>query len=736
MLNKLRALFSLTQKFGLGWLLFRAGYALRMRLGILRWQFPVYEWDDRPLKVWLKTEIPSEPADYLAWRNAHAPKFFFDEIPPLPRDLGWTPQLAVDEAEKILAGELRYFEHTPYQIGFPPDWHLDPRANLRVDATKHWSQIPDYGAYDIKFIWEASRFSQVYALMRAYAFNKDERYPEAFWTLVEDWARTNPPQRGPNWKCGQETSLRLLAWTFGLYAFADAPSSTPTRRARLTQLIAAQAERVYRNMDFAVSTRGNHAMSEGFGIWLAGTLFPELKHAKTYRALGREVLEREAATHIFPDGAYSMYSLNYHRFILHVYFLAMRLGELNDDRFSDALTQSISRSLDFFAQLIQPESGEMPVYGSNDGALVCPLDSCDFTDYRPTLQMGWVLIHGERLFEEGAWDESLFWLWGGRQPHVVTTLRSALEGSAVSGRLKSPLHGQSNSAFPNGGVHILRGLSSAAFIRCAHYRERPSHADQLHLDLWMRGQNVAIDAGTFLYNGQGLWQNGLARTSVHNTVTVDDADQMLWFSRFTWGEWARGHVLKQGEREWQGEHDGYARFGVKHVRTVLSLDDDRWLIVDRLSGNRPHRFSLQWLLNDFPIVGRNGIPTHSESIPTHSESLLTFESNWTTTEKESNSFHLLHRTENFQIRMGLLEGEAKFSLVRGDENSTRGWRSRYYGQKEPALSAMLETERAEAVFWTFFGFEGDSVASSDQILNLKLSGRSLNIHIATPDTIR
>ncbi|MBI5935355.1 MAG: alginate lyase family protein [Chloroflexi bacterium] len=704
MLNKFRALFSLYKRFGLRWLLFRAGYALRMRLGILRAQFPVYEWDDRPLKSWFKPDVPSDPEQYLAWRNEHAPKFFFDGIPSLPSDPAWNPQLAVDEAEKILAGELRYFEHTPYPIGFPPDWHLDPRTNIRVDATKHWSQIPDYGAYDIKFIWEASRFSQVYTLMRAYAFNRDERYPQAFWTLVEDWARTNPPQRGPNWKCGQETSLRLLAWTFGLYAFADAPSSTPTRRARLTQLVAAQAERVHRNIDFAVSTRGNHAMSESFGIWLAGTLFPELEHAETYRALGREILEREAATHIFADGAYSMYSLNYHRFILHVYFLALRLGELNNARFSDALYQSISRSLDFFAQLIQPESGEMPVYGSNDGALVCPLDSCDFTDYRPTLQMGWVLIHGERLFDAGAWDESIFWLWGGRMnsPQRLRSRPSSPGQSAKVGFAGVGVREASNRpTFPDGGLHILRGQSSAAFIRCADYRERPSHADQLHVDLWMRGQNIAVDAGTFLYNGQGLWQNGLARTSVHNTVTVDSADQMLWFSRFTWGEWARGRVLKHDEHYWQGEHNGYARFGVQHTRSVLSLEDDRWLILDHLVGNRPHRFSLQWLLNDLPHSVR----------------------------PEQNLISLSSETDKFQIRMGLLEGQSKFSLVRGDEGSTRGWRSRYYGQKEPALSAMLETERAEAVFWTFFGFEGDTVTLSGAGLDLAIGRRAMRISL-------
>jgi hypothetical protein len=59
--------------------------------------------------------------------------------------------------------------------------------------------------------------------------------------------------------------------------------------------------------------------------------------------------------------------------------------------------------------------------------------------------------------------------------------------------------------------------------------------------------------------------------------------------------------------------------------------------------------------------------------------------------------------------MGLVEGAGKLSIVRGDENSTRGWRSRYYGQKEPTISVMLETDRPRACFWSYFGFETDQV---------------------------
>ena len=68
--------------------------------------------------------------------------------------------------------------------------------------------------------------------------------------------------------------------------------------------------------------------------------------------------------------------------------------------------------------------------------------------------------------------------------------------------------------------------------------------------------------------------------------------------------------------------------------------------------------------------------------------------------------------------MGLLAGSARISIVRADPKSTRGWRSRYYGHKEPALSAMLETEQSQAVFWTFFGFESDSVKLSGDILQI------------------
>ena len=83
--------------------------------------------------------------------------------------------------------------------------------------------------------------------------------------------------------------------------------------------------------------------------------------------------------------------------------------------------------------------------------------------------------------------------------------------------------------------------NSWALIRAGRYTRRPFQADQLHVDLWWQGINLARDAGTYLYNGSPPWNNGFAGTAVHNTVTVDNHDQMRRAGRFLWLDWAQAY---------------------------------------------------------------------------------------------------------------------------------------------------------------------------------------------------
>ncbi len=665
MFTKIKTLASLYRELGPRWTLFRLLYALRLRTGLIRLQMPIGDW-----------------SDYKKHVGARSSRLMLQMPNGLPENIPWNKQTAIDEADRILSGELKYFAHRFIKTGFPPNWHHDYVTlsgasrhegshllqseilrpfGAQNDMNKHWSQISNDSISDIKFIWEPNRFSFVYTLVRAYVATKDEKYPEAFWTLIEDWAQHNPPNTGPNWMDGQEIALRLMAWSFGYSQFSSSPSSTPERKEKFTLYVAAQAERIYKNIGYAISTRSNHTISEAFGLWLVGLLFPELKDSEKYLSIGRKLLEQEASAQIFPDGSYSMYSLNYHRFILQIYLHAIRLGENYQLPFANSLKVSVTKSIEYLSHLIDPQTGEVPAYGSNDGALVLPLNNCDFTDYRPLLQLGWYITKGERLFESGAWDEDIFWLCGA-------------ESLSPSGR---GVRGEGKTSFPDGGVYLLRNTNNKAIIRCTDFTSRPSHADQLHVDLWIHGHDIAVDAGTYLYSGEGIWRNGLAHTNVHNTVTVDGKDQMTMVSRFTWTNWSKGKVIKHDKNLWQGEHDGYQP--VSHKRSIMALEDDRWLVVDRLTAKEPHHYALQWLLNDFPF------------------------------EQNDKSVVLSLGEMKYKVKIGMAEDSGNFSLVRADPNSTRGWRSRYYGHKEPAISLMLEVKRPQAIFWSFFGFENDVV---------------------------
>ena len=709
MISKLRAFASLYRELGPRWTLFRLAYAFRLRTGLIRLQMPMGKWNDYKNLIDVGAGS-SRPTLSLPTE--------------LPENIPWDKQVAIDEANQIFSGKFKYFAHQLIRTSYPPSWHKDYFCNvilsdsegslssqseiLRSQRTlpendmnmnKHWSQIPHDSSTDIKFIWEPNRFAFVYTLARAYAATKDEIYPKSFWWLINFWMNYNYPNTGPNWMDGQEIALRLMAWTFGYHAFLNSPSITPERKENFILYVAAQAERIYKNIGYAISTRSNHTISEAFGLWMVGLLFPDLKHAEKYLSLGKKLLEQEVANQIFPDGSYSMYSLNYHRFILHIYLYAIRLGDINHSPLSTQLKESVTKSIEYLACLIDPKTGQMPVYGSNDGALVLPINNCDFTDYRPLLQLGWYITKGEFLFEPGPWDEDIYWLCG-----EISTAKSAKSAKKDEREKKlSDLGVLRGKSFPDGGVYLLHGSNSKAFIRCTDFTSRPSHADQLHVDLWIHGHNIAIDAGTYLYSGEGHWRNGLAHTSVHNTVTVDNKDQMTMLSRFTWTNWSKGKVLKHDKNIWQGEHDGYKL--VAHKRTVTSLEGDRWLVIDNLTADESHHYTLHWLLAD----GKYGM---QELAPAMYELTLEYPTSKLVDSK-------------IKVQLGMLKGNGNFSIVRADPDSTRGWRSRYYGHKEPAISAVLETDQPQVTFWSFFGFEGDVVKVEEGVL--KINSRQITV---------
>ncbi len=659
-MNPARQAWWLLRFMGPSWLLFRAHHAWRMRSGYYQRLLPAASWDARPLAAALADSALADPARYLDYRRTQAPRFFFDPaqrptyapwLAAWDHDPAAAQPSAVALADAVGRGQFRYFGMHDLAPGLPPDWALNPKSGQRMPTNRHWSTIGDFGHGDIKWVWELSRFGFVYALVRAYWRTADARYAEWFWQLVEDWCAHNPPQQGPNWKCGQETSLRVMAWCFGLYGFMDAAATTAPRVGRLAQALAESGRRVAAHLDFALSQRNNHGMSEAAGLWTLGALFPEFRAAADWARRGREELERQAAALLYADGSFAQHSCVYHRLVLQLYLWALRLGEVVGQPFSPALRLRVAQAGDWLGRLTDPATGAAPNLGNNDGSLILPLSNCAYGDFRPVVQAAAWLHDRRRQYAPGPWDEDLLWLFG---------------PEALAAPVAKPL--SKDHQAPDGGYYLLSGTEGWLMFRAPlRFRHRPAHADLLHVDLWWRGQNIAIDPGTYGYNAAPPRDFQLDRARYHNTVTVDGRDPMeKGSSRFTWLPWPRGRVeVRAGEV--CGSHDGYQRLPapVQYSRTVQRLGDDQWLVRDELTSHQPHEYRLHWLLADFPHA-------------------------W---DPAAGRLVLHTPRGDFHVALEVEGGGADLALQRAVPDGFTGWWSPGYGVLEPAL-ALTATGRA------------------------------------------
>jgi hypothetical protein len=685
----------LARTLGPGWVLYRAKHAVELRAGLVERRLPAIPWEEAPLAGELTDPALADPNAYLAYRRQGAPAFFFApqdraKFAPLLRAWDTAEEGPIRAADEVKAGSFRFFSRASAELGPLPAWQRNAFTGQEMPRYRHWSRLDDFGSGDIKVIWEPSRFAFVYDLVRAYWRTGDNTYAERFWQLVESWRAANPPQCGPNWKCGQETSFRVMAWCFGLYGVLDAPATTAARVVMLAEMIALSGHRIEAMVEYALSQQNNHGVSEGVGLWTIGSLFPELKSAAAWRERGRAILERLGRELIYEDGAFSQHSLNYHRVMLHDYLWAMRLGELHGRVFSPALYECVGKAVDLLYQLQDEVTGQVPCYGANDGALILPLSNSDYPDYRPAVQATRFLTTRTRTYEAGPWDEAALWLFG---------------DAALAARVAEP--DRRDLRAPAGGYVVLRSANGLAFTRCAAFRHRPGHADLLHVDLWWRGINVALDPGTYSYNSPAPWNTGLASTAYHNTLTIDGRDQMDKAGRFLWLPWARATVRFDVSSEsgslayWEGEHDGYQRLPAPatHRRGILRIGDDRWLILDesRSAGEHDHR--LHWLLADLPHKADEA--SLSGMAGQHTVTLAT-------------------PAGDFAVSVGSMDAPGRFSIVRADVDSTRGWRSAYYLDRGPAPSLALDVRAASLRLWSLFGPAGASVSLMEGALEIAI----------------
>lgn len=423
--------------------------------------------------------------------------------------------------------EARWFGRWPVQVGdAPPDWFTNPLTGARVlDPARPWWQIPDFDSTvgDIKGIWEASRLD--WAL--AFAQRARQGDPAALARLnawLADWIHQNAPYIGPNWKCGQEASIRVIHLSCAAVILGQVREALPSLRA----LIALHLERIAPTVQYAMAQDNNHGTSEAAALFIGGTWLEMFGDARghAWATTGRKWLENRAARLIGKQGTFSQYSVNYHRLMLDTFSWVEVWQRLSGvPPLSAAWHEKALAATHWLHVMTQPSNGDAPNVGANDGARLLPLTDAPYRDYRPSVHLGMALFGRQQAYPScDSARAMLKWLG----------VAEATELASAPGMLQAD----------DGGFAVMRNGPAMALLRYPRFRFRPSQADALHVDLWISGRPCLRDAGTFSYNTEQPWLNYFGGTQGHNTVQFDGRDQMPRLSRFLFGNWLKAEVVE------------------------------------------------------------------------------------------------------------------------------------------------------------------------------------------------
>jgi hypothetical protein len=455
-------------------------YLARVRSGFVRRRTPVSAYVDHEPVVWT---LQLDPKAFLAVSEVGK-------------------QEILDQADRVHGGQIRFFGGGWRDVGVPPRWHVNPITGHEYPGV-HWSGIsdddPDAG--DIKDVWEPSRFGFTLQLGRAFALTNDERYVDQWWKLVESWAAENPPNLGVNWRCAQEASLRAIQLCLGLSLFGDHPASTPERCVLVGRMLSATRSRVGPTLDYALSQRNNHAISElVFLLSLPGQPEPKLC----------QLLDEALGDQFFDDGSYSQQSLVYQRLATQTLGWLMAVQPELPSRLRQRIELVMASSAGFLERCSDPVSGEMANYGANDGS---------------------------QLFDLGASN------------HLALSPTLALLGSGQAAR--SPLGlkvAPRPSAAPSTYL-TMGGERTKLVMRVGQLDRRPGDEDQQSIELFVDGHRLVIDPGTYRYSGKPPWRQPFVGSSVHSTTRPEGADGPATLGRFLRKPMTSAELVWRQERQ-------------------------------------------------------------------------------------------------------------------------------------------------------------------------------------------
>ena len=394
------------------------------------------------------------------------------------------------------------------------------------------------------------------ALGRAYWCTHDEKYARDFNEQLIGWLEVYPrldwrPHRKQVWRSTLRASGRAgSSWPSAWIYFQDSPSFTTEARLGMLHSLAQHAQYLMTHQG-----GGNWLLSESRGLAIVGIMYPEFRDAKLWAKTGIDRLYRELDAQVYPDGAQVELTPHYHGCCMSSFAGAIDIAMKNDYPLPEDFVRKYERMFSCIMYIGKPDN-HIPM-----------LNDSDHDDITHRMRDG-AKRFGRKDFA--------FRATGGKEGEAPEATSIALNYSGFF---------VMRSDWTKDALYLLMDVGP--------YGLGHQHEDKLCLDVHAYGRSHILDPGRFTY-ARGKWRTYFVGTQSHSTVMVDGHGQNrrktnreLWvIDRPLDNKWVATDDFDYAAGSYA---DGYgALCDVVHVRKVLFVRNDYWLVSDRLVGARGH----------------------------------------------------------------------------------------------------------------------------------------------------
>lgn len=385
----------------------------------------------------------------------------------------------------------------------PINWHLDFKSGQQW-RKRYYQELGFIKGADIKVPWELSRCQHLLWLGEAYLLTGEGKYAQEVIDVINWWIDDNPLMYTVNWKCAMDVAFRAVNWMFALNMIVSFEGFDSKFSSKVMKSIWQHGFFIKNNLEKQIPFSNNHYASDIIGLFYIGELFNYCLRGRALKRFALHEYIAEVRKQILPSGVHYERSISYHRLMTEMFSYPVYLLERTGERVPLSNLELIRRMYEYVASYTKP-NGFAPLIADNDDARFVPFMKRDFRIHN--------YLNNPKSIENR-------FIACGRVPLFCS--------QPISLRI-----------YEDAGIAIVRNQNAYLLFNNGGYSKYPSnnqiligthtHNDLLSFELALRGKDIIIDPGTFLYTSSDTDRNAFRATAKHSTIMVDDEEQN-WFS--------------------------------------------------------------------------------------------------------------------------------------------------------------------------------------------------------------